>query len=123
MTRAYAVGGLLLRAVGGLILGVAVAVAAVALHGLWWGLLLGVAAGLAAAVALPRGGTRVGYAVGWLAVVARAAVPRPAGSFLVGGNLPGYVMLGLALALLVLGVGTLQPRRREPAEGPRGTTG
>ncbi|MEV7428217.1 MULTISPECIES: hypothetical protein [unclassified Nocardioides] len=98
--------------------GVAVAVATVALHQLWWGLLLGALAGVAALVALPaRWCTRPPYAGGWAAVLAAALQERPEGDYLVPAGGGGYLLLGLALVLLVAAFATL-PRPARAADRP-----
>lgn len=111
-TGRYAAARLLVQVAGGVALGLVVALSAVALHALWWGLLLGVAGGLAAVLALAPGVWRVAYAAGWVVVVALAAVPRPAGSYLIAGNLRGYTLLALTMALLVVAVATVPRTRR-----------
>lgn len=95
------------------VLGVAVAVASVALHQLWWGLLLGCAASLAAVVALPaRWSARPPYAVAYAAVLAAALRQRPEGDFLVPAGAAGYLLLGVAVTLLVVAVATLPRAQR-----------
>ncbi|NHC23436.1 hypothetical protein G6553_09670 [Nocardioides sp. IC4_145] len=104
------------RLVASAALGLAVAVATVALHQLWWGLLLGVAASAAAVVALPvHWSARPPYAVAYAAVLAAALQERPDGGFLVPAGVAGYVVLGVAVLLLVLSVATLPRPDRTPA--------
>jgi len=99
------------------LLGAVVGLAAVAIHGETPGLLLTVAGTGAAAVALPPGpGTRLPFALGWVALVGYATAPRPEGDYVVAQNVPGYVLLGFGLVLLLHAVVTLRPR--DPAEGP-----
>ncbi|MCR6030617.1 hypothetical protein GGQ22_04070 [Nocardioides sp. zg-579] len=102
--------------VGSAALGVVVAIAAVAVHQLWWGLLLGAAASLAAVVALPaRWSTRPPFALGYAAVLAAAVQRRPEGDYLVPADASGYLLLGLALVLLVVAFATLpRPGRARP---------
>ncbi|WP_122816628.1 hypothetical protein [Nocardioides pantholopis] len=100
-----------------LVLGLATALATVAVHGRWWGLALGLAATVAAAVALPPGRCRVAYAVGWAAMLGYLVVPRGEGDYAVGGNVPGYTLLVAALLLVVAALVTL-PRPGEAGEQP-----
>ncbi len=96
-----------------LLLGAAVGVCAVALHGYTWGLLLGLAATGAVLVALPRGWwARPAFALGWVAVLAWATPERPEGDFLVTGDARGYVLLATGMAVLATGVVGLFPPRR-----------
>ncbi|MDN4172413.1 hypothetical protein QWY28_05625 [Nocardioides sp. SOB77] len=101
-------------------LGLAVAVATVALHQLWWGLLLGAAAAVAAVLALPaRWSTRPPFAVAYAAGLAAVLQERPEGDFVVPAGGAGYLLLGLALVLLVVSFATLpRPGRAAPASEP-----
>jgi hypothetical protein len=100
-----------------LLLGAATAYAAVLLHGRWWGLALGLLAVAATLVALPgRWWGRLAFALGWVAVVALATVPRPEGDYLVAANGEGYALL---VATLVVLVGSLVTLGR-PSRGARG---
>lgn len=110
--------GRVLAAAGLLLLGAVAGVAATAVHALWWGLLLGVAATVATAVAARPGMTRIAFSAGWVAVVGVLSVPRGEGDYVIGQDLPGYVLLATALALVVTSVATLPARRRV-----RGTEG
>ncbi|GGU43344.1 hypothetical protein [Nocardioides albus] len=100
------VGGLA-RGAAGLLLGLLVGVAAVAIHPWWWGLLLAVAASSAMLLALPRGVSRVAYAAAWGIVVALAATPRPAGGYAVAGDLAGYLMIFWAVLMIVVSAATV----------------
>ncbi|MFE6510728.1 hypothetical protein ACFVDI_24845 [Nocardioides sp. NPDC057767] len=91
----------------GLLLGVVIGVAAVAVHPWWWGLLLAVAASSAALLALPRGAWRISYAAAWAIVVALAATPRPAGGYAVAGDLEGYLMILWAVLMIVVATATV----------------
>ncbi len=101
--------------VGCLVLGAAAGLAAVLVHERWWGLLLGLVAGVAYAVALPGGVARLTFTLGWGGVVVRGALPRPEGDFLVAADVPGYVLLIAAPALVLFAIATLVPPRREAA--------
>jgi hypothetical protein len=100
-------------ALGLLVVGFVVAVAAVAVHVRWWGLLLAVVAGVAGILALPPGLRRVAYVAGWLVAVGLAAVPRGEGDYAIAGDLPGYLLLGLSVVMVILALATLpvKPRR------------
>jgi hypothetical protein len=100
-----------------LLLGGAVGVAAVWVHGRWWALALGVAATLTAEWAAPAGLLRLAFAAGWVAVSAWFLLSRPEGDFVVGSDPTGYAFLVLALVVVVLGVATIPPRRRLPRGG------
>jgi hypothetical protein len=104
-----------------LLAGIAVGVAAVAVHQLWWGLLLAIAAALLAVVATPAGwATRLPFALGFDTAVALLALPRGEGDYLVSSSVDGYAVVGLALAVLMIAVSTLpRPGRsdRRPTEG------
>ncbi|NYD42831.1 hypothetical protein [Nocardioides panaciterrulae] len=105
-------------AVALLALGAGTAVASVAVHELGWALPLAVAATLLTLVALPAGWwTRLPFALGWTCLVAWVVGPRPEGDYVISSDVQGYVVVGLALLVLVLGIATLpRPggRAREP---------
>lgn len=100
---------LLLCVVGGL-----TGVASVALHqksAAW--LVLALAAPVAATCALPAGWWRVGFVLGWVGVVMLAVQGTPQGDFAILSSVSGYLLLAVALALLVVGVVTIQVRRAD----------
>ena len=105
-----------LLAVALLLLGVGTGLAAVALHEFWWGLLLtGLATG-ATLLGLPPGWwSRLPFALGWAGLVGWVVNPRPEGDYAIRQDLPGYVLLGIAVLVLGFGVATL-PR---PGGGDR----
>ncbi|MBB3041319.1 hypothetical protein KM427_07105 [Nocardioides sp. LMS-CY] len=108
----------LLAAVGLLFLGAGTGVATIAVHDLTWGLALAVAATAVTAYALPAGWwSRLAFAVGWVAMVGWLAVPRPEGDYLISQDWQGYLVLGLGMLLLVVGLATL-PRPRRAATLP-----
>ena len=113
-------GGGLARCGAGLLLGVLIGVAAVAVHPWWWGLLIGVTASSATLLVLARGALRISYAAAWAIVMALAATPRPTGGYAIAGNLEGYVLILLAVAMVIVATATFQ--RSSPAEdsGHRG---
>lgn len=100
-------GGGLARGGAGLLLGLVVGVAAVAVHPWWWGLLLALAASSATLLVLPRGASRVAYAVAWAIVVALAATPRPTGGYAVAGDVAGYLMIFWAVLMVVVATATV----------------
>lgn len=109
-----------LRALALLLAGAASAVAAVAVHGRWWGFALATAAVLASLVAVgPGWSTRLPFALGFGLVVLRLTVSRPEGDYVIAGNAQGYGMLLLTVAVAALAVATLprpgRERRRERA--------
>ncbi len=113
-------GWLLVATGAGLLLGGAVsALAALLLHGHWWGLVLAWVAGVAAVWALPgRWWGRASFALGWVLVLVAALFPRDEGDFLVADNWQGYVILASGLAFMpvaMLGISdvTRSVRRRE----------
>ena len=99
------------------------AVAAVAVHGWWWGLGLATTAVLAALLALgPGWSTRLPFAVGFVGVVALLALNRPEGDFVLAADAEGYLMLLLTLVVAAFAIGTLprpgRERRRDDAGAP-----
>lgn len=109
--------GVLRLLVGALLLpgGALIATAAVLVHDIWWGLPLGVISTLVSVRALPGGPARVGFSLGWAAGVGVFAIPRPAGGYLVAGDLSGYALLLTAFVLVVAALATLPPRSRGSA--------
>jgi len=98
---------LLFGVLAGLLLGLVVGVAAVAVHPWWWGLLLAVAASSATLLAIPRGASRFAYATAWAIVVALAATPRPAGGYAIAGDVEGYLMIFWAVLMIVAATATV----------------
>lgn len=82
--------------------GAATGLAAVLVHGHWWGLPLAVAATLATLVALPGGWwRRLPYGVGWAVMVGIATPERPEGDYLIAADARGYVLLAAAVVVLI----------------------
>jgi hypothetical protein len=100
-------GGGLARCGAGLLLGLVVGVAAVAVHPWWWGLPLALAASSAMLLVLPRGVSRIAYAAAWAIVVALAATPRPTGGYAVAGDVAGYLMIFWAVLMIVVATATV----------------
>lgn len=113
-------GGVLARGGAGLLLGLVVGVAAIAVHPWWWGLLLAVTASSATLLALPRGAARVAYAAAWAIVVALAATPRPTGGYAVAGDVEGYLMIFWAVLMIVVAAATVQGVTSEADPGRPG---
>lgn len=98
-------------------------VASVAVHNASWAwLLLAIAAPLAALVALRPGWLRVGFAAGWLLLLAIALQGRPEGDYAVQATVRGYLLLTCGLAVIVTTVTTL-PVRRHAGESECDATG
>jgi hypothetical protein len=97
-----------------LVAGALTGLAAAALHEIGWGLALAAVTTGVALVALPRGwSSRLAFALGWTGLVGWLVVPRPEGDYVVSADAPGYALIGLALAVLVVGLATLpRPRSR-----------
>lgn len=110
-----------LGAVSLLLAGAVTAVAAVAVHTLWWGLPL-VVGGLAAALrALGPGWlTRLPFALGFVGGVGVAVLPRAEGDVVVTGGGPGWLLLLVALLTLVVAMTTLPRPRRGDESGSVG---
>ena len=94
------------RALGALALlalGAVSALAAVLVHGDWWGLLLAWAAMLAVLVALPPDWFgRPAFSAGWILLLVNALGSRPEGDFLVASTTRGYLLLLTAPVLVVV---------------------
>lgn len=107
-------------AVGCLLGGAATALAAVLVHGHWWGLPVALAATLATLVALPGGWwLRLPYGVGWAVIVGVATPERPEGDYLIAGDARGYVLLAAAVVVLIASmVGIRDHSHNSDATGP-----
>jgi hypothetical protein len=101
-------------ALGLLLLGAAVGLAATWTHNRWWALALGAVATVAAELAAPRGFLRIAYAVGWVGSATYFLLGRPEGDFVVGSTAIGYTFVGLGLVVVVLALATIPPPRRLP---------
>ncbi len=110
-------------AVGCLILGAAVGLGTVLLHGYPWGLVLGIAATAATLVALPGGWwARFAFALGWVALLGVSTIQRPEGDYVVASDTSGYLLLASGAVVLAAGFVGLVPRRTAPT-GPRENAG
>ncbi|HJQ04809.1 MAG TPA: hypothetical protein VJ872_05165 [Nocardioides sp.] len=101
-----------------LLLGGAVSLFTVALHGYAWGLVLGLVTTAATLVALPGGWARAPFALGWSMLVLYAMQVRPEGDFVVAKDLSGWTLFGAAVVVLILGM--IGARRRPPVVPPEG---
>ncbi len=102
-----------LAGAGLLLVGAVTGVASLAVHDKSWPwFLLAVAAPLVTAVALRPGWARVGFGLGWTAIVIVALLGRPEGDFVVAATGRGYSLLGLTLGLVVLVLVTVPVARR-----------
>jgi hypothetical protein len=110
----------LLRHGVALVVGMLVALAAIAVHRSAFplGLLLAVATTFAVPWWLlgsrhPR--TATSYAAGWLAMLAVVVAGRPEGDYALGQDLPGYALVLAGVVLVVVGlVGFTGGRRQNP---------
>jgi len=107
---------LLLRLVTALVLFVTAlvtAVAAVAVHELWWGLPVTALLAAAALMAIGRGwSTRLPVAVGFAGGVAWAVPARPEGDYAIATSVRGYALLVVAFSVVLVALATLpRPRR------------
>lgn len=99
-----------------LVAGVGTALAATALHQLWWGLLLGLAATAAVLAALGPGWlTRLPFGLGWAGFVAWVAPARAEGDYAISADARGVALLAAACVVLVVSLATLpRPGRGAP---------
>jgi hypothetical protein len=99
----------LLRHLVCVVVGAAVALAAVAVHRSAFpsGLLLALATTFAVSwwlMCSTRPRTAASYSVGWLAVLALVVAGRPEGDFALAGDVEGYALLGAGFMLVLVGV-------------------
>lgn len=97
-----------------LVTGFLVGLAAVAVHGRWWGLLLAWLGSSAGLLGLRPGYQRIAYAAGWLVPIALGSIPRPTGGYAIATDATGIGLLVLGLVLVIATIVTLpiRPRRR-----------
>lgn len=108
-------------ALGLLLAGGTVGLAAVALHALGWGLLLAAAASLSVLWALPpRVWTLPPYAVGWWIPLLVAWQGRREGDYAVESSRYGYGLLALATIVLVAAVFLTVLKAPAPGSARRG---
>ncbi|NUR08737.1 MAG: hypothetical protein HOQ45_17240 [Nocardioidaceae bacterium] len=110
----------LLRHLGALLAGAAVAFVAVLVHGSAFpvGLLVAVAATYAVPLRLLRSRwprTASTYALGWLGVFAVVLAGRPEGDYLVAGDLAGYAFMAAGFGLVLVAIlGFTTPAGSDP---------
>lgn len=89
-------------ALGLLVAGAAIGLAAVALHAVWWGLILAAAASLSMLWAVPpRWWTLPSYAVGWWIPLLVAWAGRREGDYAVESSAAGYLLIALGAVVVV----------------------
>ena len=98
-----------------LVVGLVSGAAGTLVHQRWWGLALALGAALAVLAWLPSGGPRLMFAVGWCVPVARGALERPSGGFLVSADAAGWSFLAGSAVLLVAALATAGAGRRTSA--------
>ncbi len=91
-----------------LVVGAVSGAAGTLVHQQWWGLALALGAGLASVAWLPPGGVRLAFGVGWCLSVARGAVERPAGGFLIAAGPAGWSWIAGSVVLLVAALATVR---------------
>ncbi|UUZ60187.1 hypothetical protein [Nocardioides sp. B-3] len=77
-----------------LVVGAGGGLAAALVHGWWWGLALGLAAATLTTLALPAGGWRFAFMLGWFGAIAYVVLPRAEGDYLIPSSTSGYGLLG-----------------------------
>jgi hypothetical protein len=101
-----------------LAVGAATAVAAVAVHELWWGLPVTAAGVVTGLLAVGRGwSTRLPLALGFVAGVAWFVRARPEGDYAIASSVRGYLLLLLAFLVLAVAIGTLPRPHRGAVRG------
>ena len=112
----------LLRHVSAVLLGAAVALAAVVVHRSAFP--AGLVLSLATTYAVPwwllrsrRPRTAASYVLGWLAILLLVVLGRPEGDFALAADLRGYALLVGAFPLLLVGVVSLAGGRRSRSAG------
>jgi hypothetical protein len=105
-----------LAAIGLLVVGAVTGVATVAVHDLVWGFVLAIAATATTTLALPAGWwSRLAFVAGWVGMVGWLTIPRAEGDYLISQDWQGYAVLGVAVVLPIVALGTLpRPTRRPP---------
>ena len=98
----------LLAAVVLLVVGAGTGIATVAVHDLVWGFVLAATATTVATYALrPGWWSRLAFVAGWGGIVGWLTFPRPEGDYLISQDWQGYAVLGIAVVLLIVALGTL----------------
>ena len=114
----------LLRAVAALallVVGAAGGLAAALVHESWWGLPLGLGSATLTTLALPAGGWRFAFMLGWFGTIAYVVLPRAEGDYLIPATAAGYTVLGGSFVLFLIALVTLPrpgSRRRRGGDDP-----
>lgn len=114
-----------LAALALLVVGAVCAVAAALVHERWWGLLLGLSVAGLTTFALPPGGLRFAFVLGWTAAVAYVVLPRAEGDYLIASSGAGYGFLAGTFAVFLVALATLPgpgTRRRRRGDDPAVST-
>lgn len=104
-----------------LVVGACGGLAATLVHESWWGLLLGLASAACATLALPAGGLRFAFMLGWFGAIVVAVQTRPEGDYLIPSTGAGYGVLGGSFLLFLVALATLPrpgSRRRRSGDDP-----
>lgn len=107
-----------------LVVGAAGGLAAALVHERWWGLVLGLAAASLTTIALPPGGWRFAFMLGWFGAIGYAALPRAEGDYLIASSGSGYALLAGSFGLFLVALATVahrRARRDDPVVLPRST--
>jgi hypothetical protein len=105
------------------VIGLVSGAAGTVLHQEWWGLALAVVTGIVALRWLPPGVVRLAFAVGWCLAVARGAIGRPAGGFLIGSDASGWSWLAASFVLLLAALASVGgPAAARRGSGTSGTS-
>jgi hypothetical protein len=105
-------------AVGALVVGVLSGTAGTLLHTYWWALALALVTGLAVVAALPPGGIRLAFALGWCVPVLRGTLERPGGGYLIASDAAGWSYISGSFVLLLAALATIRSGTRR-ADDPR----
>lgn len=111
---------MLVRALVALVLivvGAAGGLSAALVHESWWGLTLGLAAAALTTIALPAGGWRFAFMLGWFGAIGYVGLPRAEGDYLIPSSASGYGILGGSFVLFLIALATV-PNRRARREDP-----
>lgn len=106
-----------LAALALLVVGAVGGLSASLVHQRWWGLLLGLAAASVTTSALPAGGFRLAFMLGWFAAIGYAVLPRSEGDYLIPNSTAGYGLLGGSFVLFLIALATV-PNRRTRRDDP-----
>ncbi|MEO5665463.1 MAG: hypothetical protein ABIR39_19530 [Nocardioides sp.] len=94
-----------------LVVGAAGGLAAALIHESWWGLALGLGAATLTTIALPAGGWRFAFMLGWFGAIGYAVLPRAEGDYLIANSASGYAILGGSFVVFLIALATVSNRR------------